>query len=111
MPVLPNHVSAQIEIAKLRDYCLSVNHPRGRHKARQFAASLGISAGDADWLRDQLLLGLAVTEAIRQEADAFGQRWRVDMMLARQNRRVVVRTIWIMRHGEGFPRFITCWVL
>jgi hypothetical protein len=23
----------------------------------------------------------------------------------------VVRTIWIVRTGEDFPRFVTCWVL
>jgi hypothetical protein len=111
MALLPNHVLAQIEFAKLHAYCLSANHPRGRHKARQFAASLGISAGDANWLRDQILQGIAETDAVRQEADEYGQRWRVDLLLTRQNRRVVVRTIWMVRQRENFPRFITCWVL
>jgi hypothetical protein len=40
---LPNGERAIVEVAKLRDYCLSPTHPRGRHKARVFAASLGIT--------------------------------------------------------------------
>ncbi len=31
---LPNAENAVVEIAKLRDYCLSEDHLRGRHKAR-----------------------------------------------------------------------------
>jgi hypothetical protein len=111
MPLLPNYTDVQIDIAKLRDYCLSGDHPRGRHKARQFASSLGISAIHAEWLREELRLGLSQTEAISQESDEFGQRWRVDMLLARQNRRAMIRTIWMIRNSETFPRFITCWVL
>jgi hypothetical protein len=111
MPLLPNHSAAQFEIAKLRDYCLSSDHPRGRHKARQFASSLGISASDAEWLRENIVQSLATFEATGQEFDDFGQRWRIDMLLARQNRRAMIRTIWMIRNGETFPRFITCWVL
>ena len=44
-----------VEIAKLRDYCLSDTHPRGRHKARVFRSRLGLSASDAEWLRQSLL--------------------------------------------------------
>ena len=111
MQLLPNHIEAQVDIAKLRDYCLSNDHHRGRHKARQFAASLGISSNDAAWLRQNILNGILQTEAFSQETDEFGQRWRVDMLLTRQNRQAVVRTIWMLRHRETFPRFVTCWVL
>lgn len=34
---LPNADRAVVGLAKLRDYCLSPTHPRGRHKARVFA--------------------------------------------------------------------------
>ena len=47
--------SIVVEIAKLRDYCLSDTHPRGRHKARVFRSRLGLSADDAVWLRRALL--------------------------------------------------------
>ena len=48
---LPNADRAVIEIEKLRDYCLSSSHPRGRHKARVFVTALGITADDAEELK------------------------------------------------------------
>jgi hypothetical protein len=38
---LPNGERAVVDIRKLRDYCLSAKHRRGRHKARVFEAALG----------------------------------------------------------------------
>ena len=38
---LPNADRAVVEIEKLRDYCLSSSHPRGRHKARVFCHCFG----------------------------------------------------------------------
>jgi len=35
-----------VETRKLRDYCLSPEHPRGRHKARVFASALGLTVDD-----------------------------------------------------------------
>jgi hypothetical protein len=40
---VPNAERAIVEIEKLRDYCLSESHPRGKHKARVFASVLGIT--------------------------------------------------------------------
>jgi hypothetical protein len=111
MTVLPNHLNAQIEQTKLVDYCLSPSHPRGRLKARVFAETLGIHQNDAAWLKQAIFAGLAKNDATPQESDEFGQRWRVDMMLTRQNRRAVIRTVWIVLKGNPAPRFVTCWVL
>ena len=33
-----------VDLAKLRDYCLNEEHPRGRHKARVFRSRLGLTA-------------------------------------------------------------------
>lgn len=111
MASLPAHSSATIDIEKLSGYCLSASHPRGRHKARVFAEALGIVRADAQWLRQAILDGLAGTDAVLQERNNYGQRWRVDVLLTRQNRGAVVRTIWIVEGNDGAPRFITCWVL
>ncbi len=111
MPVLANHTIAKLEIEKFEDYCLSASHPRGRHKARVFAESLGVSQADATWLRQAILAGLSQNEAMAQDSDVFGQRWRVDMLLTRQSRTAVVRTLWIVLQGDFTPRFVTCWVL
>ena len=111
MARVPHADRAVLDIRKLEDYCLSPAHPRGRHKARVFREALGLNRSDAEWLRDVLLRGLHEIEADEFANNDLGLRWRVDMPVTRQGRRVMVRTIWIMRSGEQVPRFVTCWVL
>jgi hypothetical protein len=54
---IPNAENAVIDIRKLRDYCLNPKHAEGKHKARLFSSSLGLTADDAEELRqfDKLL--------------------------------------------------------
>jgi len=66
---LPNGENAVVQIAKLTDYCLSPSHPRGRHKARVFAARLGFTALHTETLQ-RLVLAAA---AERQDADLVGE--------------------------------------
>ena len=56
---LPNAEKAIVDIANLRDYCLSEDHLRGRHKARVFLASLGLTAQYAEELQASLLQAAA----------------------------------------------------
>jgi hypothetical protein len=112
MAQLPNADRAVLDLRKVDDYCLNPAHPRGRHKARVFRDALGIGQNEAGWLRQTLLAGVRNADAVMLADDAFGTRWRVDVPVARQERRVVIRTIWIVRGGEQqVPRFVTCWVL
>jgi hypothetical protein len=111
MAHVPNAERAILDIRKIADYCLSPLHPRGRHKARVFRDALGLGRDDAEWLRAALIAGLRRGEAMKLLSDNLGDRWRVDMSIARHNRSVMVRTVWIVRKGEQVPRFITCWVL
>jgi uncharacterized protein DUF6883 len=111
MPKLPNAERAILDIRKISDYCLSPEHPRGRHKARVFRDALELKQDDAEWLRTALLDGLPNGEATELSRDDLGRRWRVDLPTTRHGRRAVVRTVWIVRSGEQIPRFVTCWVL
>jgi hypothetical protein len=52
---LPNPHKAVVEIRKLRDYSLNVDHSVGKHKVRVFKAALGLTVQQADWLRTQAL--------------------------------------------------------
>jgi hypothetical protein len=75
---LPNAEHAFIDVAKLRDYCLSPEHPKGKHKARVFLTVLGINQNDADELR-RIILGVVLTaDAIEEEATEYGRRFVVD---------------------------------
>ena len=108
---LPHGDKAILDIHKIEDYCLSLSHPRGRHKARVFRDALGLHASDAAWLRDVLLDAARSGEASRETVNAWGVQWRLDITVRRQEKSAVVRTIWIVRTGETMPRFVTCWVL
>jgi len=108
---LPNIARASVDIAKLRDYCLNSTHPEGRHKARVFQSALGISSGDAEFLRQAILDAVARIDAVAGDSDAYGARYLVDFELKRGSRQVAVRTVWIVRYSEDFPRLLTCYVL
>ncbi len=66
---MSNHERAIVDIEKLRDYCLSFEHPRGRHKARVFKAVLGLTADDTEDLLDALLVAAASYDAVPTEQD------------------------------------------
>jgi hypothetical protein len=109
--MLPNGDRAILDIRKLADYCLNPAHSRGRHKARVFRDSLGIGQPEAADLRAHLLFAAGHEAATRLSSDLWGDRWQIDVSVARQGRRAVVRTMWIVRRGEQIPRFVTCWVV
>lgn len=108
---LPNAARAVVEIEKLRDYCLSASHPRGKHKARVFATSLGITSDDVEELRDAILSAIVSEDATPTERDEYGQRYVVDFTMSRQEGQATVRTAWIIRANEDFPRLTSCYVL
>jgi hypothetical protein len=108
---LPNSDRAVVDIAKLRDYCLSADHPRGRHKARVFAASLGLTANHAEELRDALLNAAVAEECAVTDQDDYGQRFVVDFTMNGPSGQASVRSSWIVRTDEDFPRLTSCYVL
>ena len=108
---LPNAARAVIDIEKLRDYCLSESHPRGKHKARVFESVLGLTANDVTELREGILSAIQMEEAVAGERDEYGQRYLVDFSMKRQDREAVIRSAWIVRQGENVPRLTSCYVL
>jgi hypothetical protein len=109
---LPNAENAVVDIAKLRDYCLNPSHPEGKHKARAFLEKLGLERDDAELLRQAILEAILKTEAVEQNAIEYGRRFVVDFEIQRGVGvviyRAVVRTAWIIRNNEDFPRLTTC---
>jgi hypothetical protein len=111
VPKLPNAESAVVELRKLHDYCLSEEHPRGKHKARVFASALGLAVQDAPELREALLWAARLEEATSTEADEYGRRYVLDFEMSTEAGSAAIRSAWIVRSGENFPRFTSCWVL
>jgi len=108
---LPNAENAIVEVRKLRDYCLSPEHPRGRHQAKVFFSALGLTAEDSEELRETLLSAAVLEEAVPAEEDEYGERYMLDFEMSTEIGNVTVRSGWIIRSGEDFPRFTSCWVL
>lgn len=108
---LPNADRAVVDIEKLRTYCLSPGHVRGRHKAKVFASRLGLSAVDAEYLRGVLLAAAKDQDAQVMEEDRYGKRYLIDFAIERAGKQAMVRSAWIVRKREEFPRLTSCYVL
>jgi hypothetical protein len=102
-----------VDIVKLRDYCLSDTHPRGRHKARVFRSRLGLTATDADLLRQTLLNAAHDRQNDFQpsDADEFGQRYVLDFTMTTSVGTATIRSAWIVLAGRDVLRLTTCYVL
>ncbi len=109
--LLPNAENAVVDIRKIRDYCLNPEHDEGKHKARLFLSSLGMTADHAEELQ-QILLEVAKTSDVRLgREDEFGKRYTLDFSLEWQNRSATLRSGWIIEHGSTTPRLTTCYPL
>ena len=109
--LLPYAENAIVDIRKLRDYCLDPNHHRGKHKARLFYSILGMTADDAEDLRQILLKVVKTQEARLGRQDVYGQRYTIDFTLEWQNRSATVRSGWIIENDSDIPRLTTCYPL
>jgi hypothetical protein len=107
---LPKHQHAIIDLAKLRDYVLNPDHPRGKHKARVFLRTLGFDWRDAETLARQISHGLASEGCEAGVVDEFGQRFQVTVSVKGRVGSARVRTGWILLAGERYPRLTTCFI-
>lgn len=108
---LPNFPNAFIDIQKLRDYSLNPNHDRGKHKARLFAAILDLQSADTEFLESLIRKAIAEQQAILGMNDQYGQRYTVDFFITRNQNTAPIRTTWIIRPDEDFPRLTSCYIL
>jgi hypothetical protein len=108
---LPKPEIAVVDLRKLRDYCLNPEHPRGKHKAQVFSVALGLGADDAEDLRETLLSAAGSEEAVTGEEDEYGKRYMLDFEMRTAVGTATVRSGWIVRHGEDFPRLTSCYVV
>jgi hypothetical protein len=104
---LPNPEGAVVDVEKVRDYLLSSTHPVGRLKAA-FFIGLGYRAEDWAGLHKDLL-DVALVDAVTPgRFTRYGNKYEIRATLkGPSGRSAMVLTVWIVRHGEDFPRFIT----
>ncbi|MBF2028224.1 MAG: hypothetical protein IGS48_15905 [Oscillatoriales cyanobacterium C42_A2020_001] len=108
---IPNADNAVVDIRKLRDYCLNLEHNDGKHKARLYASTLGMTVENAEELREILLEVVKTDAAQLGRRDEFGQRYTLDFTLEWQDRSATLRSGWIVEHGSEVPRLTTCYPL
>ena len=89
---LPNGLNAFVDDAKLVEYCLNPNHPRGKHKAWVFAAA-GYTEASAPILKAALLEAAETLEAVPTDADEHGHRYTLDFELHAPRKTVRVRSV------------------
>ena len=107
--ILPAADRAYVDPGKLRGYLLAPDNPKSRGKVRAFVDA-GYSAKEwqllADHLKQLARFGLARPGRV----SVFGEKYEVDGILRSPNGGSLgVRTIWIVRPGEDFPRFVTAY--
>ena len=104
---IPGAERAVLDVAKVRDYLLSLEHPVGRAKA-QFFEQLGFSRANWSALRSQLQ-EFATGEAELGARTPFGQKYIVRGTIHGPMAAAAIVTVWIVLHGEDFPRFVTAY--
>lgn len=108
---LPHPDQALIDVQKLTGYCLNLKHSDGQHKAHVFQSALGIGQEEAEELQDDLLQAAQTYDAIPSKSNQHGQKYVIDFPITRLDKQVIVRSVWIVRYEENFPRLITCYIL
>lgn len=109
--LIPNAQNAVVDIRKLRDYCLNSEHSDGKYKARLFSSVIGMTADNAEELRQILLEVVQTHDTQLGRQDEFGQRYTLDFSIEWQNRSATLRSGWIIEHGSEIPRLTTCYPL
>ena len=106
---IPGGDAAIVDPEKLSGYCLNPEHPRGKHKARVFA-TLGFTAENANDLRAALLKAAVTADAQPAASDQFGDRYVIEFEIKGPRATGIIRSVWIIRGGETFPRLTSCFV-
>ncbi|WNZ43322.1 DUF4926 domain-containing protein [Leptolyngbya boryana CZ1] len=82
-------------------------------------SALNIGVAEADELRGALrqatlavsALQRATQDVIPVEQNAYGQKYRPDFEMVRSEKQATIRSVWIVRQNEDFPKLVTCDVL
>ena len=109
--ILPNAASAFIDDTKLVEYCLNFEHEEGKHKARVFQSALGITQSNFSVLKIAIIEAIQYENAVLTNEISFGKLYRVDFVMQHQTKNARIRTGWIIKSNEDFPRLITCFVI
>ena len=107
--MIPGAENASVDVAKVRDYLLSPEHPVGRFKA-VFFRSLGYERSDWPRLQADLRALCRSGTATEVQPSEFGEKFEVrGILVGPFGRGAETVTVWMVRNGESFPRFVTAY--
>jgi hypothetical protein len=106
---LPHGESATIPIEKLIGYCLNPNHPSGKNKARVFVSILGITAENAEDLRELIVQAAIAGDVVQQEQTKFGVLYKVNWQIPGREH-LTLRTLWQITADSPNPRLISAFL-
>jgi hypothetical protein len=101
-----------IDPRKLTNYALDPENPKGRDKAVMFERYLGYTKDNYQPLLDQINALVLDAEAIPQNHDQFGMRYRVDLEIQGiEDRQIeIVRTGWLIPPDSNQARLTTLYI-
>jgi hypothetical protein len=109
MATMPNADQAVVDDDKLSAYLLNVQHPLGGPKAR-FFMRFGFAATEPQTLREALLRHGRTHETAGVVQRPHGMVYLVEGPIGSPDERTPwVRTAWMIRPGEDFPRLVTAY--
>lgn len=106
---LPDGERAIVDIRKLLDYCLNPQHPRGRNKARVFAA-IGLHESDAEELRAAILSAGTLRRSWAPRA-SMGNATSLISTCSVTDERFEFAALGLWRPEGGLPQLTSCYVL
>ena len=108
--LLPAGEQAVVEDAKLLDYVLNSEHPVGRHHAVLFERLIGITRGNYEVLKEQLLHAAMSVEVEPGRPSPFGEKFEMRCPVRGPLWTLPVLAVWMREEGQASPRLITCYV-
>jgi hypothetical protein len=101
-----------IDPRKLTDYALDPENPKGKDKAVMFQRHLGYTKDNYQLLLDQIYDLVLNAEAIPQNEDKFGTRYRIDLEIQgiEVQQIEIVRTGWLIPPNSNQARLTTLYI-
>jgi hypothetical protein len=101
-----------IDPRKLTDYALDLDNPKGKDKAVMFQRHLGFVKDNYQILLDQIYNLVLDADAIPQNEDQFGMRYRIDLQIQGVDAEQIeiVRTGWLVPSNSKQARLTTLYI-
>ena len=108
---LPNAENAYVQPDKILSYLLADNHPEGGSKSR-FLARFGFNHAQWRILEQALLAHATEYDVVTVDETQYGPMYVIHGVIQTPDgRNPRIRTVWMIRHGEDAPRFVTAYPL